>query len=122
MVAAKISELFGTILWISSGRRQRRLYPAARRSACTRISGWLQTAAVKDRSTKSTIYGASWAIDADNRPRSRRIELEITGILYGSKLLRFVGFPCSEVLGPDAGEEEIKALIGRCGSVFVKPL
>jgi succinyl-CoA synthetase beta subunit len=48
--------------------------------------------------------------------------MEITGMLYGSKLLRFAGFPCSEVLGPDASEEEIKSLIERCGSVFVKPV
>src|SRR5438034_11208029 len=43
-------------------------------------------------------------------------------MLYGSKLLQFVGFPTSEVLGPSASEEEIKALIDRCGSVFVKPV
>src|SRR5271166_1297681 len=43
-------------------------------------------------------------------------------MLYGSKLLSFVGFPCSEVLGPDAAEEAIKSLIDRCGSVFVKPV
>jgi succinyl-CoA synthetase beta subunit len=48
--------------------------------------------------------------------------MEVTGMLYGSKMLRFVGFPSSEVLGPDASEEQIKALIGRHGSVFVKPL
>src|SRR4029434_3370548 len=28
----------------------------------------------------------------------------------------------AEVLGPDAGEEEIKALIERHGSVFIKPV
>ena len=43
-------------------------------------------------------------------------------MLYGAKLLQFVGFPTSEVLGPSASEEEIKALIDRCGSVFVKPV
>src|SRR5213595_3493589 len=43
-------------------------------------------------------------------------------MLYGSKLLQFVGFPASEVLGPSASEEEIKALIDRHGSVFVKPV
>src|SRR5271166_2050843 len=48
--------------------------------------------------------------------------MEVTGMLYGSKLLQFVGFPTSEVLGPSASEEEIKALIERCGSVFVKPV
>jgi len=48
--------------------------------------------------------------------------MQITGMLYGSRLLDFVGFPAAEVLGPGASEDEIKALIGRCGSVFVKPM
>src|SRR5438045_8857140 len=46
--------------------------------------------------------------------------MQVTGMLYGAKLLQFVGFPTSEVLGPSASEEEIKALIDRHGSVFVK--
>src|SRR5438132_4679396 len=48
--------------------------------------------------------------------------MQITGMLYGSKLLQFVGFPTPEVLGPDASEEKIKTLIERHGSVFVKPV
>ena len=48
--------------------------------------------------------------------------MQVTGMLYGSKLLQFVGFPTSEVLGPSASEEELMALIDRCGSVFVKPV
>src|SRR5437899_1593485 len=48
--------------------------------------------------------------------------MQVTGMLYGSKLLQFVGFPTSEILGPDASEEEIKELIDRHGSVFVKPV
>src|SRR5438874_4306639 len=48
--------------------------------------------------------------------------MQVTGMLYGSKLLQFAGFPTAEVLGPDASEEEIKALIERHGSVFVKPV
>jgi succinyl-CoA synthetase beta subunit len=48
--------------------------------------------------------------------------MQITGMLYGSKLLDFAGFPAAEVLGPDASEEQIKALITRHGSVFVKPV
>jgi succinyl-CoA synthetase beta subunit len=48
--------------------------------------------------------------------------MQVTGMLYGSRLLQFAGFPTSEVLGPDASEEEIKALIDRHGSVFIKPL
>jgi succinyl-CoA synthetase beta subunit len=43
-------------------------------------------------------------------------------MLYGAKLLQFAGFPTSEVLGPDASEEQIKDLIERHGSVFVKPV
>ena len=48
--------------------------------------------------------------------------MQVTGMLYGAKLLQFAGFPTSEVLGPDASEEEIKAFIERHGSVFVKPV
>src|ERR671916_2518871 len=48
--------------------------------------------------------------------------MQITGMLHGAKLLQFAGFPTSEVLGPDASEEEIRALIDRFGSVFIKPV
>src|SRR5256714_12319904 len=48
--------------------------------------------------------------------------MQVTGMLYGAKLLQFAGFPTSEVLGPDASEDEIKALIERDGSVFIKPV
>ena len=48
--------------------------------------------------------------------------MQVTGMLYGGRMLQFVGFPTAEVLGPDASEEEIKALIDRHGSVFVKPV
>ncbi|MFC5300653.1 ATP citrate lyase citrate-binding domain-containing protein [Azospira restricta] len=48
--------------------------------------------------------------------------MQITGMLYGARLLQFADFPCAEVLGPDASEEEIKGLIERHGSVFVKPV
>lgn len=48
--------------------------------------------------------------------------MQITGMLSGSKLLRYVGFPAAEVLGPEASTDEIKALIDRCGEVFIKPL
>jgi succinyl-CoA synthetase beta subunit len=37
-------------------------------------------------------------------------------------MLQFVGFPAAEVLGSDASEDEIKALIERHGSVFIKPV
>ena len=48
--------------------------------------------------------------------------MQVTGMLYGSKMLRFVGFPTSEVLGPDASEDEIKALIDQYGEVIIKPV
>src|SRR6202047_4958071 len=48
--------------------------------------------------------------------------MEVTGMLYGAKLLQFAGYPSAEVLGPDASEEDIKALIEKHGSVFVKPV
>src|ERR1700758_5246657 len=48
--------------------------------------------------------------------------MQVTGMLYGSRMLRFVGFPTAEVLGPDASEEEIKALIDKHGMIFIKPV
>jgi succinyl-CoA synthetase beta subunit len=48
--------------------------------------------------------------------------MQVTGMLYGGRMLQFVGFPVAEVLGPDASEEDIKALIERHGSVFIKPV
>lgn len=48
--------------------------------------------------------------------------MNITGLRHGAKLLDLVGFPRSEVLGPEASDHEIKALIERCGSVFIKPI
>jgi succinyl-CoA synthetase beta subunit len=48
--------------------------------------------------------------------------MQITGMLHGARLLGFAGFPAAEVLGPDASEETIKALIERHGLIFVKPV
>ena len=48
--------------------------------------------------------------------------MQLTGMLYGSKLLDHVGFPTSEILGPDASEDDIQALIDRHGLIFIKPL
>lgn len=48
--------------------------------------------------------------------------MQITGMLYGSKLLDHVGFPTAEVLGPDASESAIGDLIRRHGTIFIKPL
>jgi succinyl-CoA synthetase beta subunit len=48
--------------------------------------------------------------------------MQITGMLYGAKLLNLVEFPTAEVLGPEASEHEIKELIARFGEIFVKPI
>jgi succinyl-CoA synthetase beta subunit len=48
--------------------------------------------------------------------------MQITGMLWGSKLLKYVDFPTSEVLGPDAKTDQVKDLIDRWGSIFIKPI
>ena len=48
--------------------------------------------------------------------------MQINGMLFGSKLLGHVGFPTSEILGPDASEDEIGKLIDRHGLIFIKPV
>ncbi len=48
--------------------------------------------------------------------------MQVTGLLHGSRLLKHVDFPCPEVLGPGASEDEIQALIERHRLVFVKPI
>ncbi len=48
--------------------------------------------------------------------------MQVTGMLNGAKLLRHVGFPSTEVLGPEATEDEIQDLINRHGLVFIKPV
>jgi len=48
--------------------------------------------------------------------------MQLTGLQWGSKLLRRVDFPTAEVLGPEASVDEIKDLINRKGLVFIKPI
>ena len=48
--------------------------------------------------------------------------MQVTGMLYGAKLLQFVGSRRPTCSGPRQAREEIKALIDRHGSVFVKPV
>ena len=48
--------------------------------------------------------------------------MQVTGMLTGARLLEYVGFPTSEVLGPDATEDQIRALIDRHKLIFIKPL
>ncbi len=48
--------------------------------------------------------------------------MQLTGLLWGRKLLNKVEYPSAKVLGPEASADEIKDLIKKCGSVFVKPI
>ncbi len=48
--------------------------------------------------------------------------MNITGLLYGAKLLNMVDFPTAEVLGPEASEHEIKEMIAKHGEIFIKPI
>jgi succinyl-CoA synthetase beta subunit len=48
--------------------------------------------------------------------------MQITGMLQGAWLLNYVGYPTATVLGPEAGTDEIQALIDACGEVFIKPV
>ena len=48
--------------------------------------------------------------------------MQLTGLLYGKKLLDKVGYPHSKVLGPEASVDEIKELIKDTGLVFIKPI
>jgi succinyl-CoA synthetase beta subunit len=43
-------------------------------------------------------------------------------MLHGARLLEFAGFPTTEVLGPAASEEEIKAMLDKHGLIFIKPV
>jgi hypothetical protein len=47
--------------------------------------------------------------------------MNVTGMLYGSRLLAHVDFPTSEVLGPGATEDQIQDLIDRHKLIFIKP-
>jgi succinyl-CoA synthetase beta subunit len=48
--------------------------------------------------------------------------MQLTGLLWGAKLLKRVDFPVTEVLGPEASVDEIKDLIKKKGEVFIKPV
>jgi succinyl-CoA synthetase beta subunit len=48
--------------------------------------------------------------------------MQITGLLWGSRILDIVEFPRAKVLGPDASVDEIKDLISEAGEVFIKPV
>ena len=42
--------------------------------------------------------------------------MELTGLLYGQQLLKLVGFPVTEVLGPEASEDAIKVYAPYVGA------
>jgi succinyl-CoA synthetase beta subunit len=48
--------------------------------------------------------------------------MQITGMLHGARLLQLVGFPTPDILGPDASEEQVKAMLDQHGELFVKPV
>ncbi len=48
--------------------------------------------------------------------------MQLTGLLWGGKLLKKVEFPVADVLGPEASVDEIKELIKKHGEIFVKPV
>jgi succinyl-CoA synthetase beta subunit len=48
--------------------------------------------------------------------------MNITGLLYGAKLLNMVDFPTAEVLGPEASDHDIKEMIAQHGEIFIKPI
>ena len=48
--------------------------------------------------------------------------MQVTGMLHGASMLQFVGFPTPEVLGPDASEEQIRAMLTKHGLIFIKPV
>lgn len=48
--------------------------------------------------------------------------MQLTGMLFGERLLGHVGFPATQVLGPDASEDEIQEFIRRHGLIFIKPV
>ena len=48
--------------------------------------------------------------------------MQITGMKWGAKLLKYVDFPTAEILGAEASPEEIQALIDKYGGVLIKPV
>ncbi|HBH26370.1 MAG TPA: carboxylate--amine ligase [Rhodospirillaceae bacterium] len=48
--------------------------------------------------------------------------MNITGMLWGHKLLKRVDFPAAEILGPDATPDAVEAMIAKWGQVIVKPV
>ena len=47
--------------------------------------------------------------------------MQLTGMLWGRKLLDLVEYPHSEVRGPELTSDEIKEMIKKHGEIFIKP-
>ena len=54
--------------------------------------------------------------------KGEHIAMNITGMLWGHKLLKRVDFPAAEILGPDATPDAVEAMIAKWGQVIVKPV
>lgn len=48
--------------------------------------------------------------------------MQLSGMLWGSRILKFVDFPSAEVLGPNATDDQIRDLIKRWGTILIKPI
>lgn len=48
--------------------------------------------------------------------------MQLSGMLWGARILKFVDFPSAEVLGPHATDDQIRDLIGRWGTILIKPI
>jgi len=48
--------------------------------------------------------------------------MQITGMLWGRKLLELVEYPHSEVRGPELSVDDIKEMIKKHGELFIKPV
>ena len=48
--------------------------------------------------------------------------MQITGMLWGRKLLDLVEYPHSEVRGPELSVDDIKDMIKKHGELFIKPV
>lgn len=48
--------------------------------------------------------------------------MQLTGMLWGRKLLDLVEYPHSDVRGPELTSDEIKEMIKKHGNVFIKPV
>ena len=48
--------------------------------------------------------------------------MQITGMLWGRKLLDLVEFPRSDVRGPEASVDDIKGMIKKHKQLFIKPV